>query len=64
VPSTATVGVDFAPYASGGHFVMSDYGWTWASDYDWGWAPFHYGRWLVVGGHGWCWLPGTVWGPA
>jgi hypothetical protein len=64
VPSPSVVGVDFAPYGSGGHFVMSDYGWTWASDWDWGWAPFHYGRWLVVGGHGWCWIPGTVWGPA
>jgi len=22
----------------------SDCGWYWASDYSWGWAPFHYGR--------------------
>ena len=64
VPSTTTVGYDFTPYASDGHWVMSDYGWTWVSDWDWGWAPFHYGRWMVVGGYGWCWLPGTHWGPA
>jgi hypothetical protein len=64
IPSAAVVGADFSPYATAGHWVMSDYGWTWVSDYDWGWAPFHYGRWMVVGGHGWCWLPGTVWGPA
>ena len=64
VPSTTVVGVDFSPYSSGGHFVMSDYGWTWVSDWDWGWAPFHYGRWIVAGGYGWCWIPGTNWGPA
>ena len=64
IPSTSVVGYDFEPYASGGHWVMSDYGWTWVSDWDWGWAPFHYGRWMVVGGYGWCWVPGTVWGPA
>jgi len=64
VPSATAVGYDFEPYSTGGHFVMSDYGWTWVSDWDWGWAPFHYGRWMVVGGYGWCWLPGTHWGPA
>jgi len=36
---------DFQPYASRGHWVMTSYGNTWVSDYDWGWAPFHYGRW-------------------
>ncbi|MCU1280435.1 MAG: hypothetical protein JWM53_3981 [bacterium] len=64
MPSASVVGYDFTPYASGGHWVMSDYGWTWVSDWDWGWAPFHYGRWMVVGGRGWCWIPGTHWGPA
>jgi hypothetical protein len=63
VPSSTEVGYDFTPYASGGNWVNSDYGWTWVSDYGWGWAPFHYGRWLVVGGRGWCWVPGTTWGP-
>lgn len=64
VPSPSVVGYDFTPYGTGGHFVMSDYGWTWVSDWNWGWAPFHYGRWMVVGGRGWCWMPGTQWGPA
>jgi hypothetical protein len=64
MPSPSVVGSDFEPYDSGGQFVMSDYGWAWSSDWDWGWAPFHYGRWMVIGGYGWCWMPGTTWGPA
>ena len=28
-----------------GHWVFTDYGWTWASDEQWGWAVYHYGRW-------------------
>jgi hypothetical protein len=63
-PSAEVVGDDFSPYATGGHWLLSEYGWTWVSDYDWGWAPFHYGRWLVVADRGWCWMPGTLWGPA
>ena len=63
-PSVAMVGMDFSPYATGGHWVLTEYGWTWVSDYDWGWAPFHYGRWAVAGSYGWCWIPGRVWGPA
>src|SRR6185503_20487468 len=31
---------------------------TWVSDYDWGWAPFHYGRWVWIAGRGWSWIPG------
>jgi hypothetical protein len=65
VPAPEVVGDDFEPYASNGEWVdSSDYGWTWVSDWDWGWAPFHYGRWLRLGGHRWCWIPGTTWGPA
>src|SRR6185295_19152061 len=58
------VGADFTPYYSGGHWSMTDYGWTWVSDYSWGWAPFHYGRWVTLGGRGWGWIPGRIWGPA
>ena len=64
VPSTAVVGADFTPYYSGGRWNYTDYGWTWVSDYHRGWAPFHYGRWHVIGNYGWCWIPGRVWGPA
>src|SRR5262245_54374053 len=44
-PYRAIVGVDFRPYLTDGHWVYTDYGWSFESDYDWGWAPFHYGRW-------------------
>jgi hypothetical protein len=57
VPSSNVVGSDFTPYVSGGHWGYdSDY--TWVSDYDWGWAPFHYGRWVYAAGPGWAWIPG------
>ena len=43
---------------------MTEYGWTWASDYDWGWAPFHYGRWDFDNSYGWFWVPDNQWGPS
>ncbi|QEC66047.1 hypothetical protein FRZ67_01525 [Panacibacter ginsenosidivorans] len=54
----------FTPYYTRGHWVYSNYGWTWASDYRWGWAPFHYGRWANDPFYGWMWVPGYQWGPA
>ena len=57
-------GSDFAPYSSDGHWVLTDYGWTWASDYSWGWATFHYGRWSFNDSFGWFWVPDNEWGPA
>jgi hypothetical protein len=47
-PDPDVVGEDFQPYATGGRWVYSDWGWTWESDYPWGWAPFHYGRWALT----------------
>lgn len=55
---------EFSPYYTDGHWVMTEYGNTWISDYDWGWAPFHYGRWVMNRFNEWIWLPDTVWGPA
>jgi hypothetical protein len=55
---------DFRPYYTNGHWAMTDYGNTWVSDYSWGWACFHYGRWTYDNYYGWLWLPGTNWGPA
>jgi hypothetical protein len=64
MPSAGLVGASFAPYYTNGHWVLSEFGWTWVSDWSWGWAPFHYGRWTTVSGRGWCWVPGRNWGPA
>ncbi|MGA0556640.1 DUF6600 domain-containing protein [Larkinella sp. VNQ87] len=56
---------DFQPYATNGHWTITEYGNTWVSDYDWGWAPFHYGRWLFDDYYGrWIWVPDSEWGPA
>ncbi len=52
------------PYCDRGHWVYTDCGWYWYSDYSWGYTTFHYGRWFRHGRFGWCWSPDTVWGPA
>lgn len=57
------VGPGWRPYTHG-HWVWTEYGWTWVSHYVWGWAPFHYGRWLYDDYYGWIWVPDDVWGPA
>jgi hypothetical protein len=54
----------FRPYYNNGHWVYTDFGWTWVSNYNWGWAPFHYGRWLYDDAYGWMWVPGYEWAPA
>ncbi|MEB2782584.1 DUF6600 domain-containing protein [Algoriphagus sp. C2-6-M1] len=56
---------DFHPYGTNGHWVMTNYGNTWVSDYDWGWATFHYGRWYFDDNYqSWAWIPDYDWGPA
>ena len=57
-------GADFVPYSTQGHWILTEDGWTWMSDYSWGWAPFHYGRWDYDQYYGWFWVPGNEWGPA
>jgi hypothetical protein len=57
VPSPGVVGTDFQPYVTSGHWVYDD-DYVWVSDYPWGWAPFHYGRWVFIEGRGWAWIPG------
>jgi hypothetical protein len=57
-------GPDFIPYNTNGNWIYTEAGWTWASDYPWGWAPFHYGRWFYESGYGWMWVPGNEWAPA
>ena len=60
VPS---VGYGWRPYYYG-NWVLTDWGWTFASDDPWGWAAYHYGRWNWGLGYGYYWIPGDVWGPA
>ncbi len=55
---------DFSPYVTNGFWVNTNLGWCWNSDYNWGWAPFHYGRWFYETGYGWLWEPGYEWAPA
>ena len=55
---------DFRPYATRGYWAMTNYGNTWVSDYPWGWATFHYGRWHFDDYYGWEWVPGSEWAPA
>jgi hypothetical protein len=58
VPNAAVVGPGFTPYQTAGHWSY-DNDYVWESDYPWGWAPFHYGRWVNVG-NGWGWIPGRA----
>jgi hypothetical protein len=53
------VAVGWAPYHDGHWAWISPWGWTWVDDSSWGYAPFHYGRWVSVGGR-WGWVAGPV----
>ncbi|MBI4951821.1 MAG: hypothetical protein HY908_07285 [Myxococcales bacterium] len=76
VPAASAVGDDFAPYRTNGHWVATDKDeWAWASDFDWGKVPFHYGRWIwrkpspdaaavAAPQRGWAWVPGKEFAPA
>lgn len=54
-----TVVADWAPYRFGHWGFVAPWGWTWIDDAPWGYAPFHYGRWVMVGGV-WGWAPGPI----
>jgi hypothetical protein len=65
VPAESEVGTDFVPYSTAGHWTYAeDTNYVWVSDYSWGWAPFHYGRWVHVSRHGWAWIPGRTYAGA
>ncbi|MEY2562061.1 MAG: hypothetical protein QOH88_254 [Verrucomicrobiota bacterium] len=51
------------PYTDG-HWVYTDAGWTWVSEEPFGWATYHYGRWVRLHRVGWVWVPGDEWAPA
>jgi len=54
-----TVAVDWAPYRYGRWVWIEPWGWTWVAQEPWGFTPFHYGRWVLVGSR-WGWCPGPV----
>jgi hypothetical protein len=51
------VSVGWAPYRQGHWAWVRPWGWTWVDEAPWGFAPFHYGRWVNWGGR-WGWAPG------
>lgn len=53
-PHTTIVG--WAPYRYGHWAYVAPWGYTWIDDAPWGFAPFHYGRWINVNGV-WGWVP-------
>jgi len=53
------VDAGWAPYRDGHWAWINPWGWTWVDEEPWGYAPFHYGRWLSIGGR-WGWVPGPV----
>jgi hypothetical protein len=53
-PQTTIEG--WAPYRYGHWAYVSPWGYTWIDDAPWGFAPFHYGRWINYGGV-WGWVP-------
>jgi len=63
-PTVYTVDRSWRPYQDLGRWIYTDSGWYWQSDYSWGWAPFHYGRWFRDQQRGWVWAPDRLWAPA
>ncbi len=45
------------PYTVGHWAYVAPWGYTWVDDQPWGYAPFHYGRWVRWQGR-WGWAPG------
>jgi len=64
-PEVAVSDSSWRPYTDG-YWAYTDVGWTWVSYEDFGWATYHYGRWVRLADYGWIWVPGRhpVWGPA
>jgi hypothetical protein len=51
------VAVGWQPYSCGRWAWVAPWGWTWVECESWGFAPFHYGRWVHRGPR-WGWIPG------
>ena len=61
-PNTSQT-VDWSPYTVG-QWNYTELGWHFTSPEPWGWACYHYGRWVRYRTLGWCWVPGREWAPA
>ena len=48
------VAIDWAPYRDGRWIWLAPWGWTWVDNAPWGYAPSHYGRWVMIERR-WCW---------
>ncbi len=62
-PAIVEQNPQWRPYTIG-RWAYTDLGWTWISQEPFGWATYHYGRWVLLRQSGWCWVPGTQWAPA
>ena len=62
-PREAEESRSWRPYTDG-RWVYTDAGWTWISEEPFGWATYHYGRWVRLQRVGWVWVPGEEWAPA
>ena len=51
------VAAGWAPFQDGRWAWVAPWGWTWIDTAPWGFAPFHYGKW-VMWQNRWCWAPG------
>jgi hypothetical protein len=49
--------LEWAPYRFGHWSWIAPWGWSWIDDQPWGFAPSHYGRWVMINEH-WAWVPG------
>lgn len=58
-----SVHASWQPY-SVGRWSWTNHGWYWDSFEPFGWATYHYGRWIYDNYYGWLWLPDYEWGPA
>ena len=54
-PRVVTSG--WVPYRYGAWSYVRPWGWTWIDEAPWGFAPFHYGRWVQIRAR-WYWAPG------
>jgi hypothetical protein len=54
---TPHVDAGWVPYRDGRWVWIDPWGWTWVDAEPWGFAPFHYGRWVSLRS-GWGWVPG------